>query len=82
MSDTTLEDTTPPAAWTELIVALALLAKHQANEISPFHCEHDTLTVMADPEKFTPEELTQLDEWGFFPDEDGECFTSFRYGSA
>lgn len=78
----TVEDTTPPQAWSELILALALLAKHQANAINPFHCEHDTLTVMSDPERFTPEELAQLDDWGFFPDEDGECFTSFRYGSA
>lgn len=72
-----------PAAWRDLIQALGLLAKHQNNNVSPFHCEHDTLYVSADPEKFTPDELAQLDAWGFFPDDEfGEGFRSYRYGSA
>lgn len=70
-----------PEAWADLIKAVTLLARGQTDDISPFHCEHDELWVQADPEKFTPEEIAQLDEWGFFPDSDGG-FKSFRYGSA
>ena len=71
-----------PRHWRNLLDALTLLAQHQNNEVSPFHCEHDELTVMADPQKFTSRELGQLDEWGFFPTSDGDAFRSFRYGSA
>lgn len=71
-----------PKAWADLLSGLTLLAAHQNNDISPFHCEHDTLTVMADPAAFTPEELARLDELGFFPHSDGDAFTSYRFGSA
>jgi hypothetical protein len=71
-----------PEAWADLIAAIQLLSKHSTGSF-PFHCEHDTLTVMANPEQFTNEELGQLYEWGFFPSSEYEgTFTSFRYGSA
>lgn len=70
-----------PAAWRDLISGLVLLARGRSNEISPLHCEHDTLWVMADSEQFTPEEIARLDGLGFFVDEDGG-FQSFRFGSA
>lgn len=73
---------TPPA-WADLTAALTLLAKGHSNAQRPLICEKDTLVVMADPAKFTPKELAQLDKWGFFSDESGEeCFYSSRYGSA
>ncbi len=71
-----------PKAWADLIEALTLLAKNQTNEISPFHCEHDELTVMADPSEFSPEELARLEELGFHAHEEYCTFYSFRYGSA
>lgn len=71
-----------PPAWADLIRAVTLLAKGQSNTISPFHCEHDKLTVCADPAKFTQEELDRLEKWGFDADAEDECFYSFRYGSA
>jgi hypothetical protein len=71
-----------PANWETLFKGLALLSHHQNNENYPFNCSHDTLTVMADPSKFTTEELELLDEYGFSPDDEGLCFTSFRWGSA
>lgn len=71
-----------PGAWRDLLAALRTLAKHPSNEISPFHCEHDKLMVMADPARFSEEELTRLDELGFHADQDTETFYSFRYGSA
>ncbi|PBC38522.1 hypothetical protein CJ179_38655 [Rhodococcus sp. ACS1] len=71
-------------AWDDLIYAIALLSKHRTSEVSPFHCEHDQLTVLSDPSKYTPEELAQLDDWGFHFNEDAEDegFYSFRFGSA
>lgn len=76
-----MPDTTPKA-WTELIEGLTLLAKGQNNDISPLHCEHDELTVMADPADFTGEETARLNELGFIPNHDDATFTSFRFGSA
>lgn len=68
-------------AWTDLSKAIELLARHKTNSVSPFHCEHDELYVMSDPEKYTSEELTELDELGFFVNSD-DGFSSFRFGSA
>jgi hypothetical protein len=68
-------------AWDDLIKALTLLRKGATDTVSPLHCEHDTLWVLADPEKFTAEETEQLDAWGFFVDSEGG-FSSFRFGSA
>ena len=70
-----------PDAWRDLIAGLTLLARGQSNDISPLHCEHDTLWVMASAEAFTPEEITRLDGLGFFVDEEGG-FQSFRFGGA
>ncbi len=67
-------------AWANLKTAIELLSKHPSDTVSPFHCEHDELWVMSDAEAFTPEEIAQLDELGFFVDDGG--FKSFRYGSA
>jgi hypothetical protein len=68
-------------AWADLIEGLTLLSKGEVNDISPLHCEHDTLTVCSDPESFTEEEIAHLSELGFDADEEG-CFTSYRFGSA
>lgn len=77
-----MTQTTTPKAWADLIEGLTLLAAHQSNDISPLHCEHDQLTVMADPADFTDDELARLDELGFCPDHDTATFTSSRFGSA
>jgi len=69
------------SAWDDLALAIPLLAKHSTSPGSPFHCEHDELWVMSDPEKYTPGELEKLDKLGFFVSEDG-CFKSYRFGSA
>ena len=68
-------------AWQDLIEAIELLSQHPTSSVSPFHCEHDELWVMADPEEFTAEELERLDHLGFFTDGEGG-FKSYRYGSA
>lgn len=71
-----------PEAWADLIKAITLLARGQADRISPFNCSHDQLTVMSDPSAFTPDEIDQLDDLGFYVDVDTKSFYSFRYGSA
>ena len=75
------ETDTTPVAWTNLIQALTLLSRGQSNPASPLHCEHDELTVMADPDEFTLQEIEQLEAWGFHTGDD-QTFRSFRYGSA
>ena len=70
-----------PVAWAHLIEGLTLLAKGQANQISPLWCEHDTLHVCANAEKFAPEEIARLNTLGFHVDEE-DGFYSFRFGSA
>lgn len=71
-----------PEAWAGLLEALTILATGQCNATSPLHCEHDTLTVMADPKAFTDAQVDQLDGLGFSVDQDDETFYSFKYGSA
>lgn len=71
-----------PQAWADLIEALTLLAQHQNNEFSPLHCEHDRLTVMADPTTVTEADLERLGALGFIPDFGELTFTSYRFGSA
>ncbi|PVB19710.1 hypothetical protein [Mycobacteroides abscessus] len=67
-------------AWADLPQAIELLSRHKTGP-DPFHCEHDELFVMSDPDAYTAEELAELDTLGFFVNDDGG-FSSFRYGSA
>lgn len=65
-----------------LIEALTILLKY-GNPPRPTHCEHDELTICGiDPADVSDEDKRRLDELGFFVSDDGECFRSFRYGSA
>lgn len=70
-----------PTAWVELFEGLALLAQHPTDPISPLHCQHDKLTVLADQGKFNSEDIARLAELGFHPDSEG-AFYSFKFGSA
>jgi hypothetical protein len=72
---------TPPEAWADLLEAIALLTRHPSDDISPFNCTHDQLTVMADPAAFTAEELARLEDLGFHASGEG-TFCSYRFGSA
>jgi hypothetical protein len=76
-------DSVVPPAWADLIEALNLLATHQNNDTSPLQCNHEMLTVHADPNAFDLDELKLLADLGFRPYEnDGEAFYSYRFGSA
>ena len=84
---TTATEDQMPEAWRDLLEGIAILARHPGNDISPFHCEHDKLTICADPAEFTTEELERLEALGFHAaDEDdyddADSFYSFRFGSA
>lgn len=65
----------------EIIEALTIL-KNYGDPRFPFHCEHDTLYVMVDPEKVPEDDLKRLEVLGFRPSNLGGCFESSRYGSA
>jgi hypothetical protein len=70
-----------PRMWAELIYGLSIMAPHGGTY--PTHCEHDVLTVCANPSAFTGEQLDLLDDLGFHRfDDGGDYFKSFRFGSA
>lgn len=71
-----------PKPWADLIEALTIMARHPANDVSPTHCAHDELQVMANPAEFTAEEIERLAELRFYPSEFEGVFYSNRYGSA
>jgi hypothetical protein len=64
----------------ELIEALNIFAKYTQDNY-PTHCEHDTLMILVDPRLVSKEDVTKLDDLGFFVSDDGH-FYSFRFGSA
>ena len=66
----------------DLIKALQIFLKYD-NPDYPFHCEHDYLYVDIDSEKVSEEDKAELDELGFFIDEEysGFGFGSYKYGS-
>ena len=64
----------------DLIKALQIFRKY-GNPYNPTHCEHDELTVCVNPYIVSEEDKKELDNLGFFTDEEEECFKSFRFGS-
>jgi hypothetical protein len=80
MNDST--NTPIPPAWSDLIAAITLLARGRVDDVSPFNCIHDQLSVMADPANFSEADIAQLNAWGFHEDTSDGTFYSFRYGSA
>lgn len=64
----------------DLIEALQILLKY-GNPIHPTRCEHDEMAVDIDPSLVSEEDIKELDDLGFFPDEDESDFKSFRFGS-
>jgi hypothetical protein len=67
----------------DLIAALQILGKYQEDTEWPTHCEHDILMVTVVEKDDVPEdEQKELDKLGFFWNEEHECWTSYRFGSA
>lgn len=68
----------------DLIKALQIFLKY-GNPYSPTHCEHDVMYISdIDPEDVSPEDIKELDDLGFFVADEGwgNCFMSYRFGSA
>ena len=66
----------------DLIEALTILAKYMDPEQKwPTYCEHDVLYVChIEPADVSEEDIEQLEELGFFPNE-YSGFQSYRFGS-
>ena len=64
----------------DLIKALQVFLKYK-NLRWPTHCEHDVLMIMeVTEEEVSEEDKAELDKLGF--SWGGECWESYRYGSA
>lgn len=62
----------------DLITALTIFLKY-GNPYSPTNCNHDELWVDVDPEIVSADDIKELEELGFIPDDEG--FISYRFGS-
>lgn len=65
----------------DLIKALGIFLKYR-NESHPTHCEHDTLWVVGDYSDMSDADKKELDELGFFFNENDDSWQSYKYGSA
>jgi hypothetical protein len=66
----------------DLIEALTIFLKYR-NDHWPTHCEHDVLYIMGvEKGEVSPEDAARLEELGFKFGGEGDCWYSFRYGSA
>ena len=65
----------------KLIAAFTIFKKYSDTNW-PTHCEHDILYVIVNPEDVSEDDKAKLSDLGFQPDEDGEHFSSFAFGSA
>lgn len=66
----------------DLIKALQIFAKYTDTKY-PTNCEHDVLMIMGvDRDDVTGDDEKELDKLSFRWDEDNECFSSDRFGSA
>lgn len=72
----------------DLIEALQIMMKH-GDVKRPIHCEHDTLYIFPNSTlyifpnsmNFTDQEISRLEDLGFYTDDENEGFYSFKYGS-
>lgn len=69
----------------DLIAALNIFLKYTTdkNSYSPTHCEHDVFMVVGiEEDQVSEEDRVRLDELGFHWDNEYDCWSSFRFGSA
>lgn len=65
----------------DLIEALTILRRYESPEY-PTYCVKDTLYVCVSPAGVSVEDISRLCEIGFYPDNEDDCFYSYRFGSA
>jgi hypothetical protein len=64
----------------DLIKALQIFLKY-GNPDYPCNCSHDELYINISTDLVSDEDKIDLDELGFFADDESDGFKSFRYGS-
>ena len=64
----------------DLIEALTIFSKY-TDSMWPTCCAHDVLYVGVDPAKVSEEDIQKLEKLGFDPDEEIDCFRSYKFGS-
>ena len=65
-----------------LIKAFQIFLKYR-NVKYPTHCEHDVMMVFGYTEnEISDEDKKELDELGFFWDNEYDCWASYKYGSS
>lgn len=67
----------------DLIEALQIFLTY-SNVNCPTHCEHNVMYIMGvNPIDVSGKDTAKLEKLGFFvPEEDGEWFISYKFGSA
>lgn len=65
----------------DLIEALQIFLKY-GNPHNPTHCEHDIMMVSIHDEDLEPEDVARLEQLSFTWNDEYECWTSYRFGSA
>jgi hypothetical protein len=64
----------------DLLKAITIFLKY-GNPRNPSHCEHDILYIKINPELVSEEDQKELEKLSFSPDEFGNGFCSYRFGS-
>lgn len=66
----------------DLIKALQIFLKYR-NEKWPTHCEHDIMLISkVHQDDVSEEDDLELDKLGFSWNDEYDCYTSYRFGSA
>ena len=67
----------------DLIKALQILLKYANDDYNPTHCEHGQMYIgcKIELETVSKADIKELDELGFFWDNEDDGFISFRFGS-
>lgn len=63
----------------DLLEAIKIFLKY-GNPHCPTDCKHDIMYVDINPELVSKEDILLLEGFGFFVDDDDECFYSYRFG--
>jgi hypothetical protein len=64
----------------DLYEAIGIFLKY-SDEQFPSWCTYDELHICVEPEKISLKDIEKLEKLSFTPDDSGEGFYSFRFGS-
>lgn len=63
----------------DLIEALTIFMKYDSGRC--IYCSYENLAVCVEPRDVTIKDVNRLSELSFDPDDDGQSFSSYKYGS-